>query len=115
MTEPLVAPVGGCVSCFRTGTSTMVVFRGEAEWIVGGLANVGGLPGDRAVRTFAVLAAEELDAAPGAVPPGVVTLPVRLCPACAQRNGVPAPLLSAEKDVRAGKAVPSYKQPGTSA
>lgn len=112
MTEPVVAPAGSCISCFRAGTSTMVVFRGEAEWIVGGLASVGGLAADRAVRTFAVLAAEELDSAPGTVPSGVVTLPVRLCPECAARNGVPAPALSAEGDVRAGKPVPSYGQPG---
>ena len=112
MAEPVVAPAGSCISCFRADTSTMVVFRGKAEWIIGGLASVGGLPVDRAVRTFAVLAAEELDCAPGAPPAGVVTLPVRLCAECAARNGVPAPALSAEQEFRAGKPVPTYGQPG---
>jgi len=114
MTEkavPLVAPSGSCVSCFQSGTSTVVVFRGEAEWIVGGLANVAGLSTDRALRTFAVLAAEELDSPPGTVPSGPLTIPVRLCRGCAARNGVPAAALSAEKDFRAGAAVPTYGQP----
>lgn len=66
------------------------------------------------MRTFTVLAAEEFDPAPGTLPAGPLTLPVRLCPECAGRNGVPAAALSAESDVRAGKAVPSYGQPGLS-
>ena len=108
----IVAPAGSCISCFRADTSTVVVFRGEAKWIIGGLASVGGLPVDRAVRTFTVLAAEEFDCAPGSLPAGVLTLPVRLCRECAARNGVPAAALSAEADVRAGTPVPSYGQPG---
>ncbi len=110
----MVAPAGCCISCSRGATSTFVVFRGEAQWIIGGLASVGGLPVDRAVRTFTVLAAEELDCAPGTLPAGVLTIPVRLCPECAGRNGVPAAALSAEADVRAGKPVPTYGQPGVS-
>jgi hypothetical protein len=110
-----VAPAGSCISCFRAATSTLVVFRGEAQWIIGGLASVGGLPVDRAVRTFTVLAAEELDCAPGALPAGILTIPVRLCRECAARNGVPAAAMSAEADVRAGAPVPTYGQPGISA
>ena len=114
MTEkagPLVAPLGSCVSCFQAATPTVVVFRGEADWIIGGLGNVAGLSTDRALRTYTVLAAEELDSPPGTVPSGHLTIPVRLCRGCAARNGVPAAALSAEKDFRAGAAVPTYGQP----
>ena len=107
----LVAPIGSCVSCFRGDTLTVVVFRGEAEWIIGGLVNVTGLSTDRARRTLAVLAAEELDAFPGILPSGPVTIPVRLCPGCAARNGVPPAALSAEEDFRSGDPVPTYGQP----
>ena len=82
---------------------------------MGGLANVGGLPVDRAVSTFTVLAAEEFDVAPGTVPAGARDPARAAVPRVRRAQRRARPALSAEEDVRAGEPVPSYKQPGMSA
>jgi hypothetical protein len=72
---------GSCVVCLQ-GCDTALAFRGEAEWVIAGL-RVLGLPSDEAEQTLAHITG----CAPGMVPNGELTIPVRVCESCAQASG----------------------------
>jgi hypothetical protein len=72
---------GSCVVCLQ-GCDTALAFRGEAEWVLAGL-RVLGLPDDEAAKTLT----EVTGCAPGMVPDGKITVPVRVCEACVQATG----------------------------
>ncbi|MGV0607364.1 hypothetical protein [Mycolicibacterium sp. XJ1904] len=67
---------GSCVACGQ-GTDTAVAVRGEGEWHVAFLLQLG-VPDDHASATVSV----GTGCAPGQVPEGVYTTHVRVCTEC---------------------------------
>jgi hypothetical protein len=72
---------GSCVVCLQ-GCDTALAFRGEAEWVIAGLMHLG-LPHEEAEDTLSHVT----DCAPGMVPDGELTIPVRVCESCVQASG----------------------------
>jgi hypothetical protein len=73
---------GSCVVCLQ-GCDTGLAFRGEAEWAIAGLLNLG-IPQDQAAATLEAFTGSE----PGMVPNGIITVPVRLCEVCLAKSGL---------------------------
>lgn len=90
-----------------------MVFQGEADWIIVGIAHVAGLPVYEAATRFALLVDEERAGGSWDAPAGRLTIPVPLCLDCAGRNGVPAAAVVDQGDADAGRPVPGYAQPGS--
>jgi hypothetical protein len=91
-----------CAIC-RKGTDTALVFRGEAEWLVAGLLNLG-----LSAETARISVSEYFGSPPGQVPDGIHTVVMRVCLACVERSKAPfpAPVLAVP-----GAAVPLVTQP----
>jgi hypothetical protein len=70
---------GTCIVCL-TPTDTGLAFQGPAEWAIAGLT-VLGVPADEAAITLEA----RWETAPGNVPDGEVTVPVRVCRECVRR------------------------------
>lgn len=69
-----------CAVCMR-GTDSGLAFKGEAEWAVAGLFMLG-IPEDQA----ATMVSSATGCEPGEVPPGEVTVSVRVCRECAEAS-----------------------------
>lgn len=106
---PAVAPYQSCISCYRGDTLTAVILRGEAEFVIVGIARLCGLPLEQAEWTFDLIAREFYGCDPGKVPVGELMLPFRLCRECAERTGAKiAPLAALER----GEPVMVYRDRG---
>ena len=74
-----------CVACL-TGTDTALAVKGPAEAGMA-LLSVLGLPDDQAQATAEAYFATNFGSAPGQVPEGDITFPVRVCEACCAKSG----------------------------
>jgi hypothetical protein len=71
-----------CIVCLQ-GCDTGLAFRGEAEWAVAGLRNLG-VEHD----VSATIIEQMFGCEPGMVPNGIITVPVRVCESCVAKSGL---------------------------
>jgi hypothetical protein len=79
-----VAPFHSCLACYRGDTTTGLILRGQAEWVIAFLHLNLGIPMRTAGGIVEQFAEDTLGCPPGTVPDGIAyDMPIRVCEACA--------------------------------
>jgi len=102
-----VAPYNSCICCYQGDTSTGVLFSGQAEYVIAGLAKL--LDSVEEASATAGVGFEEQGFDSGKAPTGRVESFVRLCRDCAREKGLPAEAIIEEAAARDGE-VPGFYQ-----
>lgn len=89
---------GSCIACL-TGTDTALGFRGDIDWVAGGLVALG-VPTEQAIATV-----ENSDIPVNLY--GQFEAIFQVCTNCCTKSSLPAPVL-----IHSGVSVPTLEQPG---